>query len=387
MDAPVATGAQHVILLIDCHSDMFGGSHTVNSSRTTSGDKEEHPEQHDTGSPMYLALQLCQQLLQERIQDTVKLKVGKRNGVGVLLYDTKPTTTTGRGLPNDSYKDDEEEDDEEDDEEEEEDPSTPRHVHILMDLTPPGIAQVQTIRACLKGDRNVYTEFANTPSSSSSATPPTTTRFLPLQTALEEAIRMFRHASCVRKPDKKSQELLDTKSIWILTNRTEPYQNQQDRDDICRRVETVAQDCHDNGIQIVLWPLVQPSKQALQTDKSSTETKQDMTDDSLFDMSSFYERIVSQDIFQGQRHGNMEDICQGLDQLQSYWKKIRKLYWGPLLLPGQTVGQGGSETTISSENIDPAGGGDSNVIMVDWFRCVQLAKKPNKVQIDQHTKR
>ena len=87
MDAPIATGAQHVIVLIDCHSDMFcGGSHTTSSR--SSGDQERHHEQYDTRSPMHLALQLCQQLLQERIQDTVKLKVGKRNGVGVLLYDT-----------------------------------------------------------------------------------------------------------------------------------------------------------------------------------------------------------------------------------------------------------------------------------------------------------
>ena len=386
MDAPIATGAQHVIVLIDCHSDMFcGGSHTTSSR--SSGDKEHHHEQYDTRSPMHLALQLCQQLLQERIQDTVKLKVGKRNGVGVLLYDTKPNTTV-RGVPNDSYnKDDDQEEDDDDDEDE--DPCTPRHVHVLMDLTPPGITQVQTIRACLKGDRNVHTEFANTTSSSSSAPP--TSRFLPLQTALEEAIRMFRHASCVRKPDKKGQELLDTKSIWILTNRAEPYQNQQDadRDDVRRRLETVAHDCHENGIQIVVWPLVQTSKESVTND---IETTQSLPDDSVFDMSSFYEGIVSQDIFQGQRHGNMEDICQGLDQLQSYWKKIRKLYWGPLLLPGQTIGRGDSEAKISNkgtghnDDIDPAGG-DPNVIMVDWFRFVQLAKKPNKVQIDQHTKR
>jgi hypothetical protein len=71
--------------------------------------------------------------------------------------------------------------------------------------------------------------------------------------------------------------------------------------------------------------------------------------------------------------------------MQSYWKKIRKLYWGPLFLPGQ---QQQPETTKAADDSNDDGHGQQpNVMIVDWFRLVQPAKKPNKVQIDQHTKR
>jgi len=463
---PMASSAgQHFILLIDCHSQMFGPRRRQKTS-TAMSIKEEPWEEEDpmdldrnvhnkasasamstSSSPMNLALKLCRQILQERIQDTVKLKIGKRNGVGVILYDTKPLVTT-KGSKRDDDKDkddnhdddDDEEDDEDDSDDEDDDHTIPRHVHVLMDLSPPGIRQVQTIRECLKGERNICTEFAShddddggNPTSSSSST-----RFVPLQTALEEAIRIFRHAPCVRKTTNKTtttttkdspQDVPDTKSIWILTNRPEPFHSstkttkargshtssnnnnnrtEDDNDDHRRRLKTVARDCHEHGIQIVVWPLMGSSplttnqqisihntkkkktKSEIDDDEGGDEDDNDDDDDdndlNVFDMSAFYQDIVSYDVFEGQCLGTMEDICNGLDQMSSYWKKIRRLYWGPLYLPGQTTTwEDGSEACLDSK--DNEKDNERATMMVDWFRFIQLAKKPNKVQIDQLTKR
>ena len=63
-------GAQHVLVLIDCHSFMFQG-----------GDENE--------TPFDLSMQFAQMILKRFIREVVTLKIGKRNGVGVLLYQTK----------------------------------------------------------------------------------------------------------------------------------------------------------------------------------------------------------------------------------------------------------------------------------------------------------
>jgi hypothetical protein len=412
---PVSTGAQHVILLVDCHSDMFGGGSgaaapTPTSYTSTATATATHSSSDVT--PIHLALQLCQQLLQELLQDTVKLKVGKRNGVGVVLYDTKPMSAAGTPKEKQrasnhneedvdhNYDDDDDDGDDDENENDDDDPATPRHVHVLMDLYPPGIKQVQTIRACLKGDRNVREEFSNATDGTTGGRS-SSTRVLPLQTAMEEALRLFRHAKCVRnKQDSKSKnkEAMDTKSIWIFTNRSHPFatnndggsgdsstaggsslghRQSRDLDDARKRMASVANDCRENGIQIILWPLF-----SFQTSDAKTQPA-DKGDPYSFDMHTFYQDIISQDVFHGRRLHNIDDLWQGLDLLQSYWKKIRRLYWGPLLLPGQSV----SAAMPSHAEEDDDQDHHSHLIMVDWFRFVQLAKKPNKVQIDQYTKR
>lgn len=307
---------------------------------------------------MDLALAMGERLLQQRIRDTVTHKIGKRNGVGMLLFGTKPlasnTTTTAA---NPDGNDDDNDDDEE---EEEEDHATgnARSVHVFIPLDPPGIGQVQTIRACVKGDRNLQDEFA------SDATSMDQTRIAPLQIALEEAVRIFRQAKCVRDKATKPNEPVDTKTIWILTNHDHPNYSSA----TLQLLQNVARDVKESGIQILLWPLAHPQQHS--------ET------DSEFDMQTLYGDIVTRDVFEGKRLKTIEDMEEGLDSLQQFWKKIRRLYWGPLILPGQQP-QPSSQTNDHGEEADE----DKTHIMVDWFRFVQLAKKPAKVQIDQHTKR
>lgn len=314
-------GAQHVMLLVDCHADMF----CVANGKPR---------------PVDLAMTLAQQLLQQRIRDTVTLKIGKRNGVGVLLYDTKPLYK-GEKQP-EAMQNDENEDSEDDDDRQEDLPTT--QVHLLVGLNPPGIAEARVVRDCLE-TRHLQQEFANTLQEAPLKAP--------LQDAIEEAVRIFREAKCVREKASKPGEPTDTKSIWIFTNRDAPYSSPS----TLQLLQNVARDAQDSsGIQILVWPLPHPADQA------------------EFSMEHLFGNVVSKDVFGGRRLTCTEELEDGLEDLQQYWKKTRRLYWGPLILPG-----------VQSQNGDEEQ--ETPNIMVDWYRFVQFAKKPGKVQIDLETKR
>lgn len=339
----ITLAAQHVLLLVDCHEDMFA---TLEDGELCAMD---------------LAMTMGERLLQQRIRDTVTLKIGKRNGVGMLLFGTKPV---GGGDDKAGEQSDGEDNDDEDNEGEEGDDHTSgnaRSVHVFIPLDPPGIGQVKTIRACSKGDRNLQEEFAHVSTSTSDQT-----RIAPLQIALEEAVRIFRQAKCVRNKATKPNEPLDTRTIWILTNQDNPnYYSPA----TLQLLQNVARDVKESGIQILVWPLAHPTVSS-----------------SAFDMQCLYGDIVSRDLFEGKRLKTLEDMEEGLDSLQQFWKKIRRLYWGPLILPGQQHHHHQQQQS-QNENDDNGDVVEKPHIMVDWFRFVQLAKKPAKVQIDQRTKR
>jgi len=278
---------------------------------------------------MDLSLQLAESLLRQRIRDTVTLKIGKRNGVGIMFYNT-------RALKLNDPADDESTSSTDISDQEEDDETT--NVHVLLALEPPGIQQVKLVRQCIaKEHRNIQTEFASTHND----TPYTA----PLQIALEEAIRMFRQATCVRDRPSKPNDPVDSRSIWILTNREQPYSAESQG-----WIQNVAGDAKEQGIQIIVWPLGDASLP--------------------FAMDPFYREIVSYEAFE-ERLSSMEAIQDGLELLQPQWKKVRRIYYGPMWLPG--------DHTLGDEGLTP--------IMVDWFRLVQMAKKPARVQIDQATNR
>jgi hypothetical protein len=306
-------GAQHVLLVIDCHPDMFGDD-----------------------APIDLALQLALVVLKQYIRDTVTLKIGKRNGVGLLLYHAKQNRMHREKEvgEDDDYDEDAELEEEEDDDDSTDQGST---VHVLLPLIPPGVQQVQTIRSCLKKDRDLRQEFCSNGEEEKS-------RIAPLQTALEESIRMFRKAKCVKEGNKPGDPV-DSRSIWIFTNRESPYPSS------AHLIQNVARDAREQEIQIVVWPLPKVPPTALD-----------------FSWEVFFHDIVSYNPFP-HRLQSLGELQDGLEDLKRYGKKIRRLYWGPLWLPDWKEHE------------------DKPNIMIDWFPFVQMAKKPTKVQIDQQTKR
>ena len=173
-------GAQHVLLVVDCHSTMFapfvtsdtsgepslssyanGGSSSGTSSARSRRRGTTRPFRYDT--PMDVSLGIAQQFVRQRIRTVVTHKTGKRDGVGIVLYNTKPivgtndkkhknivqtdtSQTNDNDMEGDDDDDDEETDVDDDDDDDEDAPATTANsIHVLLPLQPPGIQQVRTI--------------------------------------------------------------------------------------------------------------------------------------------------------------------------------------------------------------------------------------------------
>jgi len=208
-------------------------------------------------NPFDWSLKLVLNLLHQTIEQTVVRKTGKRNSVGLLLYNTRSGRNNNQnninGIGNDNDGEDEDDDDKMDDEEDEindhddeEDEQSPseKTVHRLLDLEPPGIKQVLSLRKMLdKKDRDLQKEFCPIVQEDLDCAP--------LQTALEEATKMFLD---VKPKSKPKDNVSDNRSIWIFTNQEDPYSKEK-----ARTVETIAIDAKEEKIAIVVLPLVSTS--------------------------------------------------------------------------------------------------------------------------------
>lgn len=360
-------GAQHVIALVDCHPDMFQKIDDDDEPATT---------------PINLSIKLIQTLLQQTIEQTVIRKTGKRNGVGMLLYNVKRIQKDdgkkgGRNTDSDSDSstddDDDKMDDEDSDDEDDDDkiddeasdndqeggsrtPQVEKTVHKLLDLKPPGIRHVQTLQKILvdkrrprqKTDLDLKANFCP------SVNDPDPT-IAPLQTALEESTRMFLNAKCVRDPSKnrKGKNEYDTKSIWIFTNQTNPYSDEKNQ-----LIQNIANEVKEQRIEIIVWPI------AVHPKSNNNE---------MFE-SQFFESIASEVLFD-QRLRSYMDLHDGLEGIYRTMAKKRRTYHGPMhiLRPGVN---GGNNRSIE----DPS-------IMIDWYSVVQLSRRPGKVTINTATKK
>jgi len=315
-------------------------------------------------NPFDWSLKLVLNLLHQTIEQTVVRKTGKRNSVGLLLYNTRSgrnnNQNNNNGIGNDNDGEDEDDDDKMDDEEDEindhddeEDEQSPseKTVHRLLDLEPPGIKQVLSLRKMLdKKDRDLQKEFCPIVQEDLDCAP--------LQTALEEATKMFLD---VKPKSKPKDNVSDNRSIWIFTNQEDPYSKEK-----ARTVETIAIDAKEEKIAIVVLPLV------------STSTAMKNHPDNEKFISPFFESIRtkpkpdddSKPNFD-HRFQNFEELDEKLDDMTKEVMKNRRSYYGPMhiLRPG---------SVRSSE--EPA-------IMIDWYSSVQILKRPGKIQIDNETNR
>lgn len=353
-------GAQHVIALVDCHPDMF---------------QKGKNDDHEPTDGIELSIKLVQTLLQQTIEQTVIRKTGKRNGVGLLLYNTKTKQDSNDGKDSggnsgDSTDDDDDDkmDDEDDDDEEMDDESTVDEnksttqqiettVHRLLDLKPPGIRHAQTLRKIVldkrkqrqkPDDTNLKANFCP------SADDPDPT-IAPLQIALEESTRMFLNAKCVRDPSKNrsGKNEYDTKSIWIFTNQSNPYSDEKNQ-----MIHNIAAEAKEQRIRIIVWPLAKPSE---------SENNQEF-------VSPFFESIASEVLFE-HRLRSLVELEDGMEEIYRTMAKKRRMYYGSMhiLHPGMNLGN-----CRSIE--DPA-------IMIDWYSVVQLSRKPGRVAIDTASKK
>jgi len=116
--------------------------------------KEDHNDQghkvHDSStssliSPFDAALIATERLLHHKVQTVATSKINKRDGVGVLLYGT-PFLNQFHNI--DSSNNDKN-DDHDDENMDYETPHANSTIKSLIELAPPGVRQIKTIRSCL----------------------------------------------------------------------------------------------------------------------------------------------------------------------------------------------------------------------------------------------
>jgi hypothetical protein len=362
-------GGQHVIALIDCHPDMFVfvPPRLKDEEDVNIEDKYlKHDKEGKAETPFDLSIRTMQKLVETVIEMTVTRKTGKRDGVGILLYNTRPqqkgrqqavqddeTTLGYQDNVDDDDKMDEHESDNDDDDDhnhddegksvnENDDNLNQTNVHKLLDLAPPGIKQFRALSTVMdRNGRDLKAEFC-----------PLTTdyelRQAPLQNAIEEAMRIFLHSKYVKDRNKaKTPEHIDCRAIWIFTNQSTPY-----TPPLRRLVENVANEAKEQGIEFIVWPMASTVDGRLHS--------------GIF-VSSFFESLASVWFFE-KCFQDIEELEQdGLDVIYQRMNRNRRVYHGPMHILHSSVDK-------------------EAPMMIDWFSPVQLAKRPSKVQIDDETK-
>ncbi|CAJ1954274.1 unnamed protein product [Cylindrotheca closterium] len=334
-EGPLDQGAQHVLMLLDCRVDMF---------RTFGAGNDK--------SAMDNGLQVAKALLQDTVRTTVSQRTGKRNGIGIVLFNTKRQTSSKTAMEEEDCDDD--------------DGKQNQGVHILMPLIPPGISHVLDLNQCLEKERNVQEEFQQESQENSGDI------MAPLQTALEVCQDMFKKAKCVKDAFSNSNPVVDSKSIWIFTSHDNPYPG------ALQQMKTIADEAKEQNVKIIVWPMATGGNSEME-DVSDGDSPRGYNDPS-FDHSLFYQDIVSSAPFASPM-STMEEFEEALEELRHDYKKPRRAYYGPMRLPDWRKRILDEKDAQDDEDKDK-----DTAIMIDWFKFVQLAKKPSTVQIDLQTK-
>lgn len=312
----------------------------------------------DEKSAMDNGLQVAKTLLQDTVRTTVVQRTGKRNGIGIVLFNTKRDISSKTETDNTNEMDEDYVDDDDDG-------KRSQGVHILMPLVPPGIPHGLELNQCLEKERDLQNEFQQEANQNSGDV------MAPLQTALEVCQDMFKKAKCVKDVASNSNPVVDSKSVWIFTSRDNPYPG------ALQQMKTIADEAKEQNVKIVVWPMATSGDSGKEEDDSDDENPKN-DNSASFDHSMFYQEIVSDTPF-AQPMSTTEDFEEALEELRQDYKKPRRAYYGPMRLPDWRQRILDKENAEDDEEKDTA-------IMVDWFKFVQLTKKPSTVQIDLQTK-
>jgi hypothetical protein len=153
---------------------------------------------------------------------------------------------------------------------------------------------------------------------------------LGLKRAIHQANKAFSDAKCVKNPTNSYEG--DAKSVWIFTDNDDPGEEEKEH------LERIARDAVDNGVELHLWPL----KENFQTEWWNTILTCPITEVNM----------------------DMEDLKETIHR---EWRKVRPAYSCPILFPD-----------LKEE--DPG-------IMVDFYKCIQVQRKPQATTIHQQTKK
>jgi len=413
-------GANHCLVLLDCGPSMF---------KATLPDPQYGGQ--DSGGelihPVDWSLMAFEKVARDRIRTTVLHKTGKRDGFGVLLYNTRYRPRMNLGSGNSGVggadsktkkmgkKDDDDGGDDSEDEDDESDGDdgfglgpgggfNNSSYHELFPLQPPGSSTVKMIRNALpdfldERQFDIEKEYGHEPDEQFGEKAQS-----PIQLALYEAMMIFQGAKCVRKDETSSSRKYenDAKQIWILTNDDDPLSkctaSEKQKKQLLLLASRTCDDCASNGIEIKIWPLL------LEKGSSGKSAPP-------FDYSIFYDHLPGivkaaeeddddeEDEDEDDRAGNANDGNVSLDDLvscmQRHMKKTRPLYHGiPFWLPDwREHHRQKQEEQLGSQREQPqpsqysqGGGGERDgnrssynlTMMLDWYTLVQFQTTATK---------
>ena len=289
-----------MMMLVDCAAACFG----------TELPDPEFPDGDDTVDAVAWSMTAILQATVSKLRTVTTQKIGKRDGIGVILYNTKYRTPMKFEEDEEEQKDANGEDDDEEEEEEDQDGYVFGNTglkttafHQLLPLERPGVSTVQRLKSTQEdtftGDceLNLKEEFCATEEDEGCANPP-------IQLALEAAVQAFSQASCVKqRPAKK--EVPDKKQIWIFSSQDNPIVEE----DVRRILKESASNAHDNKIEVLVWPVVK--------------------DPESFDADEFYGQVLS-----AEAPCEDDNSCaEFVSTVEVISKRTRRAFALPLLFP------------------------------------------------------
>jgi len=364
-DASAAAAAHHVLLLLDCAASMFAPVHP----------DPEFPDERL--SSVQFALQTVQDTVRRKIRQVTVHKSGKRDGLGVLLYNTKYRAP----LPSEEDEEEEEKDakkestnnheDAEDDDDDDDDAvegmgtaaTRMSTVHTLLPLKPPGVQAVKKLRATqpdLFSDEvelDLQKEYGNDDrdGNNSNTTDDEDETTVPLREALYVAQKHLTDAACFKEDDHAE--------IWIVTATDMPHSltsNDSGSGGILQVLQTAVADLRDRGMQVVVWPVVPPASSSKGDEDEDAATTVKVK---KWDASKFYDPI-------GIPTEEQDDESGELPWTASVLKKTRRSYRIPLLLPNW------QQKGVTAE---------SPMIYLDMYKLTQDLRIPLGVPIHNQT--
>ena len=385
-------GAQHIIILIDASPIMFRRYIRIAEMENDVSDTNSTAQEFDLLSPFETALMAAERLVHSRIHTVATTKQGKRDGIGILLFNA-PTGNEDlihQGLNAfDGYD----------------------SLRTVLELEPPGIKHIQSLRGAIrcpgrekvrdleselygmKLDHTAEEEANDHPTTTISTTEGRRRRRAyeilvqgawSLRSSLQKALQMFLTAKCVKKVSKGRDDPDDRKSIWIFTNQDDPS-NKMSHD----TNEQIDEE-HGNGFQYVY----ERCKELAEDDIQIKLIPLPKADGTRFDTSLFYDKIKMQsDLREENREYAMSlnsdssglgsadcvDVETILDRIDIQWSKPRSLICIPMLLPDWDSDR---DNILALEHSTHS---DQYRIMIDIYKHIRVKKRPTPIKINART--
>ena len=409
-------GAQHILILLDCHHSMFQPyirnrkeEHNDDDRTDANADANANSSNDVTTtmtmtmlSPIDAALIAAQRLLHHRAHHVATTRTGKRDGVGIVLFNCPLNAGNANG--NDAVGE-----------------CSSTGVRRLVELAPPGVDQIQTVRSYMTPNENanenananangippmgrmrdlekeLYGHLAKNEQgqqNQNSAEAESEDQIISLRSALFQINRILADAKCVKTVS--SRDIEDSKTVWIFTNQDDPAHGDGEQREV---MQSVCKDLEENDVGVKLWALPKVEGEGVGAG-------------GLFDRGKFYDYITTVDEEDadeehdgdgdndgGEANRHDLNLDQLLEQFCITWEKTRKMQSIPMYLPDwnlyNTHDEHGDTMDVPMEDQINSNAHHENSeqeraypgIMLDIYQIIRIKKKPQPTTIHSGTRK